>query len=67
MVGKLAEKLPTEGRRISGLLVRHGAEDVIMQPADLPSFTKMHTCSVLQRQAILIRRPFSKVSMFFVT
>ncbi len=62
VVGRLGEKPPVEGRDVKGLLVRQGAEDLIMAAADLPSFTKLHTGRILQRQAILITQPFAKVN-----
>lgn len=62
VVGRLRENPPVEGREVKGLLVRQGAEDLIMAAADLPSFTKLHTGRILQRQAILITQPFAKVS-----
>lgn len=62
VVGRLAEKRPATEQALQGLLVRHGAQDSLMHPSDLPYFTKLHPGRVLQRQLIALQKPFSEVS-----
>ena len=61
VVGRLAEKRAATEQALQGLLVRHGAQDSIMHPADLPYFTKLHPGRVLQRQLLPLDKPFSEV------
>ena len=61
VVGRLAEKRPATEQALQGLLVRHGAQDSIMHPADLPYFTKLHPGRVLQRQLLPLDKPFPEV------
>lgn len=60
-MGRLADKPPSEGRPLAGLLVRHGYADSLMHPADLPLFTKLRPGRILQRQAVACPAPFSEV------
>lgn len=62
VVGRLAEKRPATEQALQGLLVRHGAQDSLMHPSDLPYFTKLHPGRVLQRQLLALQKPFSEVS-----
>lgn len=62
VVGRLAEKRAATQQALQGLLVRHGAQDSIMHPADLPYFTKLHPGRVLQRQLLPLDKPFSEVA-----
>ncbi len=61
VVGRLAEKRAATEQALQGLLVRHGAQDSLMHPSDLPSFTKLHPGRVLQRQLLALHKPFSEV------
>lgn len=61
MVGRLAEKRAATEQALQGLLVRHGAQDSLMHPSDLPFFTKLHPGRVLQRQLLALHKPFSEV------
>lgn len=61
VVGRLAEKRLATEQALQGLLVRHGAEDSLMHPSDLPYFTKLHPGCVLQRQLLALQKPFSEV------
>ena len=63
VVGRLAEKRAATEHALQGLLVRHGAQDSIMHPADLPYFTKLHPGRVLQRQLLPLDKPFSEVQL----
>jgi hypothetical protein len=62
VVGRLADKRPREGKLLEGLLVRQGGQnDLLMAARDLPTFTKLHPGRITQRQALLLRQPFSEV------
>ncbi len=61
VVGRLAEKRAATEQALQGLLVRHGAQDSLMHPSDLPFFTKLHPGRVLQRQLLALHKPFSEV------
>ncbi|KAL3156673.1 hypothetical protein ABBQ38_000954 [Trebouxia sp. C0009 RCD-2024] len=63
VVGRLAEKRPATEQALQGLLVRHGAQDSLMHPSDLPHFTKLHPGRVLQRQLLALQKPFSEVRL----
>ena len=64
VVGRLAEKRAATEQALQGLLVRHGAQDSLMHPSDLPYFTKLHPGRVLQRQLLALQKPFSEVGCF---
>ena len=64
VVGRLADRPAKAGGAVRGLLVRSGAGDVVLAPADLPSFTKLHPGRVVQRQALHTRRPFQEVCTY---
>ena len=61
VVGRLADKPAAEGAQMRGLLVRQGYTDSLMQPADLPLFTRLRPGRILQRQALPCSKPFSQV------
>eukprot|EP00887_Chlorella_sp_A99_P001920 scaffold18.g1920.t1 len=63
LVGRLAEKPPTPGAAVRGLLVRRSGAHALMHHADLPRFTKLHPGRVVQRQAIALHRPFAEVRL----
>ena len=63
VVGQLAEKRPATEQALQGLLVRHGVQDSLMHPSDLPYFTKLHPGRVLQRQLLALQKPFSEASI----
>ncbi len=63
VVGRLAEKRAATEQALQGLLVRHGAQDSLMHPSDLPYFTKLHPGRVLQRQLLALHKPFSEVGL----
>ncbi|KAH9320736.1 hypothetical protein KI387_015375, partial [Taxus chinensis] len=58
-IGRLAEKTPEEGNRVSGLLVRKGFTYQIMAPEDLNVFTQLSTGTVTQRLSIPYKGVFS--------
>ncbi|CAA3028754.1 Hypothetical predicted protein [Olea europaea subsp. europaea] len=51
-VGKLAEKMPSVGETVSGLLVRKGFTYQIMAPEDLHVFSQLSTGNIIQRITI---------------
>lgn len=63
VVGKLAEKRPSEGQNIRGLMVKRGGAYTLLHHEDLPKFTKLHPGTVVQRQSLALRRPFSEVRL----
>ena len=46
---------------LEGLLVRQGLKDVILHQDDLATFTKLRTGAVLQKQSMLLARPWMQV------
>eukprot|EP00890_Picochlorum_soloecismus_P004992 jgi/Picsp_1/5494/NSC_02853-R1_protein len=64
IVGKLAEKRPADGDSMRGILVkRKGSAPQIMSQQDLPSYTKLHQGTVVQRQSLALHKPFSEVRL----
>ncbi|KAL2460520.1 Cleavage and polyadenylation specificity factor subunit 3-I [Abeliophyllum distichum] len=51
-IGKLAEKTPSVGETVSGLLVKKGFTYQIMAPEDLHVFSQLSTGNVIQRISI---------------
>lgn len=51
-VGRLAEKSPSIGAPVSGLLVKKGFSYQLLLPEDLPIYTQLATGSVFQRQLV---------------
>eukprot|EP00249_Psilotum_nudum_P009410 c21918_g1_i1 orf=281-2344(+) len=58
-IGRLAEKKPSEGDSVSGLLVRKGFTYQLMAPEDLHVFTQLSTGSVMQRQSVPYKGAFA--------
>lgn len=53
-----------QGRYMKGVLVRKGAQDLLLHPDDLATYTKLKTCAVKHRQMIPIgHRPFSDIRL----
>ena len=63
MVGRLADKPPKAGLALEGLLVRQGLKDTILHKDDLATFTKLRTGAVLQKQSLLLARPWMQVCL----
>jgi cleavage and polyadenylation specificity factor subunit 3 len=62
VAGRLAEKGPAEGRALKGVLVRKGAQDLLLHPEDLSTYTKLKTCALRHRQMVPVdHRPFSDI------
>ncbi|KAH6555393.1 hypothetical protein KP509_1Z259500 [Ceratopteris richardii] len=57
-IGCLAEKVPTEGDSVSGLLVKKGFTYQLMSPEDLHVYTQLSTGSVMQRQSVPYKGAF---------
>lgn len=53
-IGALADKLPQNGDDLSGLLVAKDYSYTLLDPRDLRDFTGLTTCTVTQRQVIVI-------------
>lgn len=63
VVGALAQKRPSEGDILRGLLVRRKGTHVLMHHDDLPRYTKLHPGTVVQRQALALHKPFAEVRL----
>ena len=61
VVGRLAARRPSGQRPLRGLLVRTGHQDLVVHPDDLPLYTKLQPGRIVQRQHIVLRRPFAEV------
>ena len=62
VLGRLAEKV-VDGSTVSGILVRKGFADTIVDPAELGSLTKLQTSSITQKQALPVTRPLSDLRL----
>ena len=65
MLGSLAVQPWADGAGVSGLVVRPKGSrlDLIIDPKDLPAFTRLTTGAVRQKQIMAIHRPFSEVRL----
>ena len=61
VVGALADKAAGSGKTIQGLLVQQNRNDMVIDPDDLPAFTRLQRGGILQRQAVPLRGTFSEV------
>ncbi len=53
-IGTLADKTPSSGETISGLLVAKDYSYTLLDPRDLKDFAGLSTCSVIQKQKIAL-------------
>ncbi|KAK9813025.1 hypothetical protein WJX72_007682 [[Myrmecia] bisecta] len=63
VVGRMADKPAHQGGVVRGLLVRQGGSELVMHPDDLPIYTKLHPGRIIQRQAIMLQKPFAEVRL----
>ena len=61
VVGRLAARRPSAQRPLRGLLVRTGHQDLVVHPDDLPLYTKLQPGRIVQRQHIVLHKPFAEV------
>eukprot|EP00891_Asterochloris_glomerata_P003167 jgi/Astpho2/3167/fgenesh1_pm.00052_%23_3_t len=63
VVGRLAARRPSAQRPLRGLLVRTGHQDLVVHPDDLPLYTKLQPGRIVQRQHIVLHKPFAEVRL----
>lgn len=62
VLGRLAEKV-IDGSTLSGILVRKGFADTVVDPSELGSLTKLQTSSITQKQALPVTRSLSDIRL----
>eukprot|EP00794_Sanderia_malayensis_P017062 gene17062-18780_t len=61
VIGSLAAEKPSQGKKVSGLLLKRGFNYHIMAPNDLQNYTDLSTSSINQRQILSFKAPFSHI------
>ncbi|XP_077977969.1 cleavage and polyadenylation specificity factor subunit 3-like [Glandiceps talaboti] len=59
VMGSLASKRPSQGSRVSGIVVKRNFNYHIMAPSDLSNYTELAVSTVTQRQSISYNAPLS--------